>query len=168
MPTRRLRARLALLATILVASMLIVGPSVATATTKLPPGGPTVRAQKIERVIRIAERQIGDPWVWGMRGPKAFDCTGLVYYSFKRAHALGLIGGHWRGVEALWTWARTRHEADRKDPKRGDLIVWGNAKHVGIYLGHGKAISALVSGVRIHKVHQLTDPLTTYLHLRAS
>lgn len=168
MPTRYLRARLALFTTVLLATMLLAGTSVASATTKLPPPGPPTRAQKIEKVIAIAEKQIGDPWVWGMRGPNAFDCTGLVYYAFKKAHALGLIGGQWRGVQALWDWASRRHDASRHDPQRGDLIVWGHAKHVGIYLGNGNAISALVSGVRIHRVNQLYDPFTTYLHLRPS
>lgn len=168
MPMRRIRARLALLTTVLVATMLLAGSSVASADSKLPPDRPTTREQKIERVIAIAKKQIGDPWVWGMRGPRAFDCTGLVYYAFKEAGALGLIGGRWRGVGALWDWAEQRDAATRKNPRRGDLIVWGRAKHVGIYLGNRRAISALVRGVRIHRVHELYDPFTTYLHIRRS
>jgi len=36
---------------------------------------------------------------------------------------------------------------------------------VGIYIGNGRAVSALVSGVRVHKVKALTIPFTTYLHV---
>lgn len=168
MPTRRLRARLALPTTVLVATMLLAGSSVASADGILPPDRPSTREQKIERVIAIAKKQIGDPWIWGMRGPRAFDCTGLVFYSFRKAHALGLIGGQWRGVGALWDWAERRDAATRRNPRRGDLIVWGKAKHVGIYLGDRRAISALVSGVQIHRVNELYDPFTTYLHIRRS
>ncbi len=44
-------------------------------------------------------------------------------------------------------------------------MVWGGTKHIGIYLGNKRAISALVSGVQIHPVTRLYDPFTTYLHL---
>lgn len=88
------------------------------------------------------------------------------HVTFKKAHALGLVGGQWRGVAALQDWAERRDAATRTNPRRGDLIVWGHAKHVGIYLGSRRAISALVSGVRIHRVNELIDPFTTYLHIR--
>ena len=166
MPIRRTRARFALPITILVATLLLSGTSVVTATTEPSPDTRPTREQRIERVIRIAKRQIGDPWVWARRGPNAFDCTGLVYFAFKKAGALHLIGGRWRGVSALRGWAERRDLTSRRHAKRGDLIVWGPSMHVGIYLGNGRAISALVRGVRIHRVHELTDPFTTYLHLR--
>ena len=49
-------------------------------------------------------------------------------------------------------------------PKPGDLVIWGGGSHVGIYIGHGKAISTLTSGVRVHGVHAVTARFTAYLH----
>jgi len=37
---------------------------------------------------------------------------------------------------------------------------------MGIYLGRGRAISALTSGVRIHGLHDLTSSFTAFLHVR--
>jgi cell wall-associated NlpC family hydrolase len=151
---------------ILALSLLLGAGGVTAAASPDAAKGWRSRESRVERVIRIAKHQVGDPWVWGMRGPRAFDCTGLVYYSFREAYALRAIGGRWRGVGALWSWHAARGRANRHSAKRGDLVVWGRAKHVGIYLGRGRAISALTSGVRIHRVNELTDPFTTYLHVR--
>lgn len=161
------RARVALVIGVLLVSLLVASAAPVAAHRELPP--PSKRDAKIERVIEIAKRQIGDPWVWGRRGPAAFDCIGLVYYAFKEARALKLIGGHYRTIGALRAWAENHAGDDRRAPRRGDLVVWGGTKHIGIYLGRGMAISALVRGVRIHRVDELTDPFTAYLHLaRAS
>jgi cell wall-associated NlpC family hydrolase len=160
----RFRARFALLFVVLIIAM--TGAEAAAAAQPTGATARATRATRIERVIRVARRQIGDPWVWGMRGPRSFDCTGLVYYSFRKGEALRAIGGRWRSVAGLWDYHANRGRANRRNPSRGDLVVWGRAKHVGIYLGRGRAISALVSGVRTHRVNQLTDPFTTYLHVR--
>ncbi len=42
--------------------------------------------------------------------------------------------------------------------------IWGRGSHVGIYIGHGKAISTLRNGVRIHRVNAVTARFTAYLH----
>jgi cell wall-associated NlpC family hydrolase len=158
------RLRLTISVAMLATAMSLVGATASAGESGQ--AGTASRGTRIERVIRIAKRQIGDPWVWGMRGPKPFDCSGLVYYAFRKGGALRVIGGRYRGVGALWDYFADRSRASRRHPRRGDLVVWGRAKHVGIYLGRGRAISALVSGVRVHRVNQLTDPFTTYLHVR--
>ncbi|MFN8621856.1 MAG: NlpC/P60 family protein [Chloroflexota bacterium] len=163
MPPRP-RARLALLVVLLATLMLGAGATT-EALTKRPSAPTLTRHQRIERVISIAKHQIGDPWVWGRQGPAAFDCIGLVNYAFRKAHALHLMGGASMSIPSVWADFRRHHRASRSNPHRGDLVIWGGGKHIGIYLGRGKAISALTSGVRIHGVHQLTDPLTVYLHL---
>ena len=35
--------------------------------------------------MNIAAAQKGDPYSYGAAGPARFDCSGLVYYSFRRA-----------------------------------------------------------------------------------
>ncbi len=121
---------------------------------------------EVHRVTAVAKDQLGDPWVFGAVGPSSFDCSGFVYYSFKKAGLLERIGGQRRTARGYWDWFADRGRASRSDGSRGDLVIWGNGKHMGIYLGHGKAISALTSGVTIHRLHGLTVSFTTFLHVR--
>jgi cell wall-associated NlpC family hydrolase len=121
---------------------------------------PTSRA---DRVIAIAMAERGDPWVYGATGPSAFDCSGLVLYSFRRAHELRAIGnGRYRSGSAMLRWARAHH-LTTSHGRPGDVAVWGNGSHVGIYLGKGRVISTLVSGVRVTRTLALTTRFTTFI-----
>jgi hypothetical protein len=118
-----------------------------------------------QQIIEIARKQIGDPWRYGATGPRSFDCSGLVIYSFRKAGDGSVIrNGKLRSARALYRYFKAKGLADRKDPKPGDLVIWGGGTHVGIYVGKGKAISTLTSGVRVHKVHAVTARFTAYLH----
>ncbi len=131
------------------------------------PAPAVVRPKTTEarQIIAIARRQIGDPWRHGARGPRSFDCSGLVIYAFKKAGDAKAVGrGHLASARALYRWYKARGLASRHDPKIGDLVIWGGGTHVGIYIGKGKAISTLTSGVRIHRVHAVTARFTAYLH----
>lgn len=123
---------------------------------------PTTEAQQI---IAIAKKQLGDPWRYGANGPRSFDCSGLVIYSFKKAGDGKAVGnGKYRSARALYAYFKSKGLADRKNPKPGDLVIWGRGTHIGIYIGGGKAISTLTSGVKIHKVHAVRAKFTAYLH----
>jgi hypothetical protein len=123
---------------------------------------PTTEAQQI---IQIAKAQVGDPWRYGATGPSAFDCSGLVIYSFTQAGDGAAIGsGRYRSARALYDWFRGRGLASRTNPKPGDLVIWGSGSHVGIYIGSGMAVSTLTSGVRVHGVTAVTASFTAYLH----
>ena len=118
-----------------------------------------------QQIIKIAKAQRGDPWKYGASGPRAFDCSGLVIYSFKQAGDLKVIGkGKIRSARGLYRYFKNKGLADRKNPKAGDLVIWGGGTHVGIYIGNGKAISTLTNGVRIHRVHAVRASFTAYLH----
>ncbi len=118
-----------------------------------------------KRVVSVAKNQIGDPWVWGKIGPDKFDCVGLVYYSFRQAGLATRIGGY-RGVKGYRDWFADRGRVSRSNGRRGDLVIWGNNQHIGIYLGRGRAISALTSGVKIHGLHGLSVGFSTFLRVR--
>jgi cell wall-associated NlpC family hydrolase len=118
-----------------------------------------------QQIIRIAERQLGDPWHYGATGPSSFDCSGLVRYAFRRAGDAAVIHtGFLRSARSIYRWFRAHGRASRTNPKPGDLVIWGYGTHVGIYIGNGKAISTLTNGVRIHRVHAVTARFTAYLH----
>ena len=65
----------------------------------------------------------------------------------------------------LYAWFKAHGKASRRNPKVGDLVIWGGGTHVGIYIGNGKAISTLSrGGVRVHRVNAVTARFTAYLH----
>ncbi len=137
---------------------------VALVVAAVAPPAPAAAAAPADRVIAIAMAERGSPWVYGAEGPSAFDCSGLVLYAMRRAGYLEAVGdGRYRGGRAMLRWART-HGLTGATGHPGDVVVWGNGSHVGIYLGKGRAISTLVSGVRIHRVRAVTTPFTTFIH----
>ncbi len=156
MPVRNSLRALALAALGAVAVLAIQSPATAAAAT-------TPSANAAQRVIAIAESQLGKPWRFAATGPSAFDCSGLVLYAFQRAGVGSSIGG---GHSALGMWrsGAARGEASRSNPQPGDLVIYNNGGHVGIYIGGGKVISTLVSGVRITGVYALVGRVTTFIH----
>jgi len=118
-----------------------------------------------QQIIRIAMHHRGAHWRYGANGPRFFDCSGLVIYAFRHAgDGRAVANGHLRSARALYRWYRAHHLASRSNPRPGDLVVWGGGTHIGIYIGHGKAISTLTNGVRVHGVHAVTARFTAYLH----
>jgi cell wall-associated NlpC family hydrolase len=118
-----------------------------------------------QQIVQIAKWQLGDPWRYGATGPYAFDCSGLVIYSYRRAgESAAIKAGSLRSARSIYLYFRSRGKTSRTNPKVGDLVVWGYGSHIGIYIGGGKAISTLRNGVRIHGVFAVTARFTTYIH----
>ena len=118
-------------------------------------------------VISVAKAQLGDPYVWADEGPRTFDCSGLVYFAFQRAGLVDRIGGVRVTAQMYWDWFAARGWASRSDGRRGDLVIWGNGTHIGIYLGRDRVISALPrTGVTIHGLRELPVRFTTFLHVQ--
>lgn len=133
----------------------------------LVPAAPAAAATdpSAARVIEIATAQAGDPYIAGSTGPRGFDCSGLVYFAFREAGLLKRIGGSRKTAAGYLAWFQKRGKASRTNPQPGDLVVWNGGSHIGIYIGNGRAVSALVSGVQVRKVKAVTLPFTTYLHV---
>ncbi|MGB0437718.1 MAG: peptidoglycan hydrolase RipC [Mycobacterium sp.] len=108
-----------------------------------PPGAPHSNT-----VIQAALSRIGSPYSWGGSGPGAFDCSGLVMWSFQQAgislpHSSQALAN---GGQAVST--------DQMQP--GDLVIqYSDASHVGIYIGDGMMVHASTYGipVRVETVH---------------
>jgi peptidoglycan DL-endopeptidase CwlO len=150
-PGARALASATLAATLLISA---APPAPAAATT----------VSEASQVIRIAKAQLGDRWKFGATGPTTFDCSGLVIYSYRNAGDLALIGnGRYRSAAELYRYFRARGKTSRTRATPGDLVIWGNGRHIGIYIGGGMAVSALNSGVRVHPVNGLTIPFTAFL-----
>jgi cell wall-associated NlpC family hydrolase len=113
------------------------------------------RAHQIQHGLRVAIDQIGDPYVYGADGPGAFDCSGLVMFSYKRA---GVYLPRSSSAQAHYV----RH-IPKSHLHRGDLMFFydgGGVYHVGIFLrrDHGRPIllHAPYPGRRVHREHVWT------------
>jgi cell wall-associated NlpC family hydrolase len=77
---------------------------------------------------------------------------------------LSMIGnGRYRSASALYRYFLMRGKTSRTHGTPGDLVVWGNGSHIGIYLGNGMAVSTLSNGVRVHGVRAVTARFTAFL-----
>jgi len=121
------------------------------------------------RIIRIAKSHIGAKFRLGTEGMRYFDCSGFVYRVYKQAGLISRIGGNRKRAAGYYAWFRKRGLVSRGNPRPGDLIVWtkkGHIAHIGIYMQGNRAISALTSGVRTHRVGSLDTKFKAYLHVR--
>ena len=125
------------------------------------------RRSAATRFIRVARRQLGDRYVYGAMGPGRFDCSGLVLFALRHSHNRRVVHSGLRSARSILQSYRRHHRASRHHGRRGDLVVWGGGTHIGIYLGHGRAISALTRrGVSVHRIDAVTMPFTAFLHTR--
>jgi cell wall-associated NlpC family hydrolase len=122
-----------------------------------------------QRIVAIARAQVGDRYSFAASGPNRFDCSGFVTYVYRQAGLLDRIGGSRRTVAGFHDYFARRGRADRVNRQPGDLIIWGRNKHIGIYIGDGKAVSALINpyGVKVHPVTgYLGMKVKAYLHVK--
>lgn len=102
-----------------------------------PPGSPAATT-----VIQAALSRIGSPYSWGGSGPSAFDCSGLVMWSFQHA---GISLPH--SSQAL---ANGGQSVSRDQMQPGDLVTYySDASHVGIYIGDGMMVHASTYGTPV-------------------
>ena len=62
-----------------------------------------------------------------------------------------------------WFAAHNLLTTGSREAERGDLVIYGNGEHIGIYLGDGRVISALVTGVTVHSLAGITIAPTGFL-----
>jgi cell wall-associated NlpC family hydrolase len=118
------------------------GPGRPIDPARLPPGFTLPADPTRNAVVSFALAQVSKPYVWGAKGPTAFDCSGLPQAAWAAAGvpiAAGTINQIRDGapVTAL------------ADAAPGDLLFipgsFGTAavpRHVGIYVGHGVVVDA--------------------------
>jgi len=108
------------------------------------------------KVVVEAKRHIGQPYVWGAVGPRTFDCSGLVKYSY------GKFGYTTPRVSQDQFLAARLIPASRAVP--GDLVFYhdsvGDVYHVGIFLSPGKTVAAIDESQGVN-YQNIWDPSST-------
>ncbi len=125
---------------------LLLGLTALPGCSTLRAPAPADAAEKL-MVVKTARQLLGIPFRYGGSTPKSgFDCSGLVYYSYRQA-----------GLSIPRTSKQQYHQArpvSRRHLRPGDLIFFrhnygGFVSHVGIYLGKGEFIHAPSSGKKV-------------------
>ena len=106
------------------------------AVTPGAPGGGGVAA------VQAALTRVGSPYSWGGSGPNAFDCSGLVMWSFQQA---GISLPH--SSQAL---ARGGQPVEMSEMQPGDVVnYYSDASHSAIYIGDGMMVHASTYGTPV-------------------
>ncbi|WP_216897214.1 C40 family peptidase [Nocardia alni] len=91
-----------------------------------------------QRAAKAAMSRVGDPYVYGATGPNAFDCSGLVQWSYQQAGRqlprtsyAQLDAGAPVGLNAL---------------QPGDVVSYYGGSHSGMYVGNGNIVHASTYG----------------------
>jgi peptidoglycan DL-endopeptidase LytE len=125
----------------------------AQAPAEEPAPAPASDSSAGERIVQIAMQYVGVPYVWGGTSPAGFDCTGLVYYVYKKA-GISIP----RTIDGM---AASGARIARDQLLPGDIVLFqGTYKpglsHAGIYIGNGQFINAVTFGVGV-KVDSLSN-----------
>jgi hypothetical protein len=146
---------------------IVVGLAVVLVSPNVAPTPVYAADDPAQAVISAAKQYLDHPYQGGGVGPRYFDCSGLVFRAFSDAGELPRIGGMRLLSQGYMRWfvARGEFTTDQTEAVPGDLVVWNGGSHIGIYLGNGKAISALINpwGVTIHGLHWIGEPVTYFL-----
>lgn len=137
-----------LIVAFLVAGLLVVAPPADAAMT---------RSQRVVNALHIVRDQKGDAYSYGSAGPDRFDCSGLVYFSFRKAGFTNIP----RTSDAQ---ARFVDRIKKRNMRPGDLMFFydgGGVYHVAVYGGrlNGRRmmVHAPYGGQRVHRTSPWTD-----------
>ena len=112
------------------------------------------RAADVAEASEVAASMVGKPYRYGGNHPnRGFDCSGLVYFSYRRA-----------GLDVPRSTTDQRRLARPVSVarlSRGDLLFFNqegkHSSHVGIYLGDDRFVHAPSSGKQV-RVDSFSSP----------
>jgi hypothetical protein len=113
--------------------------------------GEFMSRKQISTFLHAAASRVGAPYVWGATGPDAFDCSGLVQWSFAR-------DGIRMPRVAQEQWLTGPH-VSYANARPGDLLFYhfdptdpSDIDHVAIYVGDGQMLQAPHTGALVQLV----------------
>jgi len=129
-------------------------PASVTPSSRIGSGsatGSSLSQAQLSAVLQAALSRRGMPYVWGAAGPRAFDCSGLVEWSFAQA---GIAMPRVAADQAL-----AGPAVPVSQLAAGDLLFYhtdptapGYISHVALYLGNGWMIQAPQPGMTVEVV----------------
>ncbi|MEU6232856.1 NlpC/P60 family protein [Kitasatospora sp. NPDC047058] len=127
-------------------------------TDRLDLGSTPAASERGAAALAAAVRMIGAPYVYGSTGPRAFDCSGLMYWSWRQA-----------GVTLPRTSQAQAHAGQRvglSDARPGDLVIfYRDMHHVGMYAGGGVIVHAPYPGAKVRYESVNAMPVTGVIRL---
>jgi peptidoglycan DL-endopeptidase CwlO len=116
------------------------------------------------RALRVALNKLGHPYVFGAAGPHAFDCSGLMQYSYRRAGR--------RIPRIANAQFHAAHRIRRSHLRPGDLVFYhvrghyGRVFHVGMYVSRSTTVAAVdpAQGVTWQRIHYADATFGSFTH----
>lgn len=104
-----------------------------------------VTSANAARVVVTARKQIGTHYRYGGNSPKGFDCSGLIWWSY-RQHGINV-------PRVAKDQARTGKAVAPAKMRPGDILVFQTQSglHTALYTGKGKFVHAPSSGKRVRE-----------------
>ena len=137
--------------------LMIVVVLVASMLALAPPADAAKRGQRVSHAVQVVKNQKGDAYRYGAAGPNRFDCSGLVYFSYRKA-------GFTNIPRTSGAQARFADRVKRKNMRKGDLMFFydgGGVYHVAVFTGWNngrrKMIHAPYGGKRVHRAGPWTN-----------
>jgi cell wall-associated NlpC family hydrolase len=97
-------------------------------------------------LVDVASRYLGVPYVWGGTSPSGFDCSGFVWYVYRKS-----------GMPIprdMWGQLQSGTRVTRASLQPGDIVFFAGTyeaglSHDGIYIGGGRFIHAADYGLGV-------------------
>ena len=142
----RLSRLVILISALSLALTMFVGETSVAAASSASNEPQATKGSQAALIIKLARQALGHPFRMGAVGPKYFDCSGLVWSVYRRAGLGARVGGVRGTATHYYVWAQKHGRLIHNNPQIGDVVIWGmhgRIHHSGIYVGNGRAISAL-------------------------
>jgi cell wall-associated NlpC family hydrolase len=104
-----------------------------------------------EQVLQVASKYVGTPYVFGGSNPRGFDCSGLILFVYAQ---FGVSLPH-----SVTAQARSGIIVSPEDALPGDLVIYNDHGHNGIYAGNGQMYHAPQRGdyVKLSGINSLAE-----------
>ena len=109
-----------------------------------------------EQVLQVAAQYVGTPYIFGGSNPRGFDCSGYVMFVYAQ---FGVPLRH-----SVTAQARYGIIVAPEDARPGDLVIFNDHSHNGIYAGNGQFYHAPQPGDRV-KLAPIFEPRHYFVRL---
>lgn len=110
----------------------------------------------LDQVYQVGQQYLGVPYVYGGADPSGFDCSGLVMFVYAQ---FGISLPH-----SVTSQSQLGTVISQADAQPGDLVIFGDLSHDGIYAGNGNILHAPYEGASV-RVQPIWDSNVFFVRL---